>query len=191
MLQEPTAPLLEHWHEFYVLIGTAAAALVALLFVAASVGAGFLNIEPDGPTRTYVSPIAFHFTSAFFVSAAALVPSHTLLTLGALVGANAVAGMIYSTFVLRRLLGDNISDTADRFCYGVLPLIAYAAGLWAAWLIFHGSIHAPDFLAATVMLLLIVNIRNAWDLMLALSRRRGREIAAARGEEAQAAPPQG
>src|ERR1041385_3374691 len=102
MIKEPTAPLLEHWHEFYLLIGTAAAALVALLFVAASVGAGLLNADPGGPTRTYVSPIAFHFTSAFFVSAIALVPSHTLLTLGALVGLNAIAGMVYSVFVMRR-----------------------------------------------------------------------------------------
>jgi uncharacterized membrane protein YbhN (UPF0104 family) len=185
MLKESIAPMLEHWHEFYLLIGTAAAALVALLFVAASVGAGLLSRAPDGPTRTYVSPIAFHFTSAFFVAAAALVPSHTLLTLGGLVGLNAVCGMIYSAFVMRRLFTDNIADLADRFCYGILPFAAYAAGLWAAYLIFGRSIHAPEFLAATVMLLLIVNIRNAWDLMLSLSRRRVREEAAARGE----APP--
>lgn len=187
MLQNSSAPLLEHWHEFYLLIGTAAAALVALLFVAASVGAGIINADPGGPTRTYTSPVAFHFTSAFFVSAVALVPSHTLLTLGALVGLNATAGMIYAVFVLYRLFTDNIADTADRCCYGILPLIAYAAGLIAALLIFRGSVHAPEFLAATVMLLLIVNIRNAWDLLLALSRRRAREIAAARGEAAQPA----
>jgi hypothetical protein len=30
--------LLEHWHDFYLLLGTAAAALVAPPFVAASVG---------------------------------------------------------------------------------------------------------------------------------------------------------
>ena len=179
MLKDSIAPLLEHWHEFYLLIGTAAAALVALLFVAASVGAGLLSQQPGGPTRTYVSPIAFHFTSALFVSAAALVPSHTRLTLGVLVGLNAIAGMIYAAFVMRRLFTDNIADLADRFCYGILPLIAYAAGLWAAYLIFYGSIHAPEFLAATVVLLLIVNIRNAWDLMLSLSRRRAREEAAA------------
>ena len=116
MTKETAAPLLEHWHEFYLLIGTAAAALVALLFVAASVGAGLLSSTPHGPTRTYVSPIAFHFTSALFVSAAALVPSHTLLTLGALVGLNAIAGMIYAAFVMRRLFTDNIADLADRFC---------------------------------------------------------------------------
>ena len=67
MLKEASAPLLEHWHEFYLLVGTAAAALVALLFVAASIGAGMLASHPTGPTRTYMSPIAFHFTSALFV----------------------------------------------------------------------------------------------------------------------------
>jgi len=39
-MQTPAAQLLEHWKEFYLLIGTAAAALVALLFVAASIGVG-------------------------------------------------------------------------------------------------------------------------------------------------------
>jgi hypothetical protein len=178
-MHEPAARILEHWNEFYLLIGTAAAALVALLFVAASIGAGLITRSPHGPTRTYMSPIAFHFTSALFVSAAALVPSHTRLTLGALVGLNAVAGAIYAAFVLRRLFIDNIADIADRFCYGIIPLCAYAAGLAAAYLIFHGSAHAPEFLAATVLVLLIVNIRNAWDLMLSLSRRRAGAEAAA------------
>lgn len=61
--------------------------------------------------------------------------------------------------------------------------MAYLAGLAAACLIFSGSTHAPEFLAATVVLLLIVNIRNAWDLMLSLARRRAREEAGARGTE--------
>src|SRR5947207_6099594 len=127
MVEAAAAPLLEHWHDFYQLIGTAAAALVALLFVAASIGAGLITRQPHGPTRTYMSPIAFHFTSALFVSAIALIPSHSRLTLGALVGLNAIAGMVYAGFVLRRLFTDNIADHADRVCYGMLPLFAYAA----------------------------------------------------------------
>src|SRR6185295_20222080 len=142
MTSVPAAPLLEHWKEFYLLIGTAAAALVALLFVAASIGAGLLTRHAGGPTRTYMSPIAFHFTSALFVSAAALVPSHTTLTLGVMVGLNALAGTIYAAFVLRRLFTDNIADLADRICYCIVPLVAYMAGLAAAWLIFRGSEHA-------------------------------------------------
>jgi len=173
MIQEPAAHLLEHWKEFYLLVGTAAAALVALLFVAASLGVGILAKHSDGPTRTYMSPVAFHFTSALFVSAAALVPTHTRFSLGVLVALNAVAGTIYAAFVLRRLFTDNIADLADRICYGILPLFGYAAGLVAAWLIFRSSAHAADFLAGTVVLLLVVNIRNAWDLLLSMARRRG------------------
>jgi hypothetical protein len=173
MIQEPAAHLLEHWKEFYLLVGTAAAALVALLFVAASLGVGILAKHSDGPTRTYMSPVAFHFTGALFVSAAALVPTHTRFSLGVLVGLNAIAGTVYAAFVLRRLFTDNIADLADRVCYGILPLFGYVAGLVAAWLIFRGSTHAPEFLAATVLLLVVVNIRNAWDLLLSMARRRG------------------
>src|SRR3954464_2092860 len=127
MIREPAANLLQHWHEFYLLVGTGAAALVALLFVAASIGVGLLTRHPGGPTRTYMSPVAFHFTSVLFVSAVALVPTQTRLSLGALVGLNATAGMIYAAFVLRRLFTDNIADLADRICYGLVPLFAYLA----------------------------------------------------------------
>src|SRR5438874_11971176 len=167
------ASLLEHWHEFYLLIGTAAAALVALLFVAASVGVGILSHNTAGPTRTYMSPVAFHFTSVLFISTLALVPSHTRASMGLLVGFDALAGSVYGGFILRRLLADSISDLADRFCYGAMPLAAYAVGLIAAYLFLRGSEWAPELLAGSVLLLLIVNIRNAWDLMLAMARRQG------------------
>jgi hypothetical protein len=36
---------LEHWHDFYLLLGTAGATLVALLFVAVSLGVGYLTPE--------------------------------------------------------------------------------------------------------------------------------------------------
>ena len=42
--------MLEGWHEFYVLLGTAAAAFIALLFVAASVGANVFTPESSGAT---------------------------------------------------------------------------------------------------------------------------------------------
>ena len=41
------APALYEWHEFYILVGTAGATLVALLFVAVSLGAGFLSNQVD------------------------------------------------------------------------------------------------------------------------------------------------
>jgi hypothetical protein len=163
-----SARVLEHWGEFYLLIGTAAAALVALLFVALSIGAGI--IVPNPKTRTYMSPVAFHFAAVLAGSALALVPSHTALSLAALIGLGALGATAYSAFVIYRLFADDVADLADRFCYGVLPLASYAAALIAAWLFFSARAHAADLLACSLLILLVVNIRNAWDLMLAMTR---------------------
>ena len=69
--------MLDGWREFYGLLGTAAAALVALLFVAASIGAGYLSAERSGPTRTFTSPIIFHYTYVLFLSLVALIPANS------------------------------------------------------------------------------------------------------------------
>ena len=164
--------ILEHWHEFYGLVGTAAAALLALLFVAVSIGAGTLPADRDGPTRTYTSPVAFHYTAVMFASALALAPTQTPTSLSVLLGGSAAIGFVYAGFVIRRLLSDQISDLPDRLAYGLAPLMAYAAILVAAALFFVGSGRAADVLATGVVVLLIVNVRNAWDLLLAMARRR-------------------
>ena len=163
--------MLERWQDLYMLVGTAAAALIALLFVAVSIGAGSLSRDTHGPTCTYMSPVAFHFAAVLFFAAVALVPSHTQTSLGLLFGSAAVVGMVYAAFIIRRLLTDNIADLPDRLAYGLAPLVAYAAIFAAAVLLHGGSQKAAEVLAGAVLLLLMVNIRNAWDLLLAMARR--------------------
>jgi hypothetical protein len=163
--------MLEPWHEFYGLIGTASSALLALLFVAVSIGVGVLSRETAGPTRTYMSPVAFHFTAVLFISVLALAPSQTAASLSALLGLTAAAGFAYAAFIMRRLLSDGIADLPDRLAYGATPLIAYAAIFASAILFPARSERAADLLAAAVVLLLMVNVRNAWDLLLAMARR--------------------
>ena len=118
---------LHAWHEFYLLLGTAGATLLALLFVAVSLGTGFLNAKDQSGTRTFMSPVVIHFTSVFFVSAICLVPSHGPLTAGIM--------------------------------------------------ILKGLDYAPEVLAGGMLLLAIVNIRNAWDLTLSMVRRHAGERA--------------
>src|SRR5262245_57922571 len=96
--------ILKDWHEFYVLTGTAAAALVALLFVAASIGAGFLTPERAGASRVYMSPVVFHFTSVLLTSLVVLVPSRAYMAPALLIGLNAVIGIGASIFVFNRVL---------------------------------------------------------------------------------------
>ena len=91
-----TVDSLKEWHDFYVLVGTAGATLLALLFVAVSLGAGYLTEERQSGTRTFMSPVVVHFTSVFFLSAVALIPWHQARFFAALIGATALIGAIIS-----------------------------------------------------------------------------------------------
>jgi len=162
--------MLTGWHEFYGLLGTAAAALVALLFVAASIGASILT-PGGGATRTFMSPVIFHYSSILFISLIAIVPTHTPMSLGVGIAAVAVIGFGYSVMVCARLVRVHVVDLADRLGYGAGPLAAYAATFAAGYLLFAHSAAGADVLAAALLVLLAVNIRNAWDLMLALATR--------------------
>ena len=163
--------MLAEWHEFYGLLGTAAAALVALLFVAASIGANVFTAESAGATRTFMSPVVFHYTNILFLSLIALIPTQTWLTFGLTIGIASIGSIIYSAVILHRLLHDNIADLADRLAYGSVPVLCYAAGLVSAYLLIEQSTAGLDVLAGAALLLLVVNIRNAWDLMIALARK--------------------
>jgi hypothetical protein len=81
---------LKEWHDFYVLVGTAGATLLALLFVAVSLGAGYLTEERQSATRTFMSPVIVHFTGVFFLSAVALFPWHQAKFFAALIGVTAL-----------------------------------------------------------------------------------------------------
>jgi hypothetical protein len=103
----------EGWHDFYMLLGTASAALVALLFVAASIGAGFLTPERSTATRTFMSPVVFHYSTTLLMSLIALIPAHTPISLTVGIAAVAVAGLAYTTMVLVGLARASITDIAE------------------------------------------------------------------------------
>jgi hypothetical protein len=164
--------MLDGWHEFYGLLGTAAAALVALLFVAASIGTGYISAERASPTRTFTSPVVVHFTYVLFVSLIALIPIETDTSLAVIIGVSAAAALAYSIFILIRVLRSSITDLDDRFGYGLSPPAGYAAALAAAAFIFERSAVGPPLLAGALILLLLVNIRNTWDLTVFFAQRR-------------------
>jgi hypothetical protein len=168
--------MFDGWHEFYELLGTAAAALLALLFVAASIGASVLTSARSGPTRTYLSPVVFHYSNILFLSLLALIPTQTPLIFGLTILIAAAGSLIYSIFIFARLLTDGIADLPDRIAYGAIPIAVYSGGVVAAYLLLTRAIALSlNIIAIGSLILLIVNIRNAWDLLLALARR-AREV---------------
>jgi hypothetical protein len=168
---------LKPWHDFYLLVGTAGATLLALLFVAVSLGAGFLTDERRRTaTRTFMSPVVMHFTSVFFVSAIALLPWHHGSSLAALVGVTAVIGAVTSLVITIQVVRtDMTSYVEDYLAYGLLPCLGYLALLAAAVSIYLEKDFGLDALAGALLLLAIVSIRNAWDLTLTMARRQRRQ----------------
>jgi hypothetical protein len=169
---------LHAWHEFYILLGTAGATLLALLFVAVSLGTGYLSEQRQHQqgTRTFMSPVVIHFTSVFFISAVCLVPSHGPRFFAALIAATAVIGAAVSIVITIWVVRTNFTKyLPDYFAYGLLPVGAYVALLVASYMIYAGQDYALEVLAGALLVLAIVNIRNAWDLTLSMVRRHAHE----------------
>jgi len=162
---------LHQWHEFYLLVGTAAATVLALLFVAVSLGAGYLTSQHQAPTRTFMSPVVIHFTSVFFVAAVCLIPSHGPVFFSALIAATALLGITVSVVTSVQVIRTDWTQyVPDYFAYGLLPAAAYVALLISGVMIYSGMAYAPEVLAGALLGLTIVNIRNAWDLTLSMVR---------------------
>ena len=166
---------LKEWHDFYLLVGTAGATLLALLFVALSLGVGYLTEERQAATRTFMSPVVIHLTSVFFLSAIALLPWHQAKFFAGLIGVTALIGAILSTYITVRVVRTDLTNyLEDYLAYGLLPGLGYLALLAAAVSIYLERDFGLHALAGALLLLAIVNIRNAWDLTLTMVRRHRR-----------------
>jgi hypothetical protein len=166
------AEALKEWHDFYLLVGTAGATLLALLFVALSLGAGYLSGTRQQGTRTFMSPVVIHFTSVFFLSAVALVPTHTAPFFAVLIGATALIGAAVSSYITVEVIRSELTGyLQDYWAYGLLPALGYLGLFAAAVSIYLRKEFGLDMLAGALLLLAVVNIRNAWDLTLAMVRQ--------------------
>lgn len=162
------ADLIEDWHDFDILVGTAAATLVGLMFVAASIGASIFTERNRAAMKAFISPTVVHFTSVLVVAIFAVIPTHEWLTLAGLLALVGLAGGIYSAnlwvqlFVRRRF----DVDIVDRLFYAAIPLLGYVLLLLAAFFLLRQSEAGLDLLAAGQITLLLAGIRNAWDMMM-------------------------
>lgn len=174
---EPLHEVLEKWHDFFVLLGTAAGTLVGLLFVAATVSSGVFTLERRAPLRMFLSATVVHFSSVLAASLIMLLPVTSWLLLGGIVVICALVGLGYSLLTMRNSIRDGLItnvDWEDRTWYGVLPFLAYVAELAVGITLACGAVAGCAVLAACMSLLLVVGIHNAWDITVwTISRRQG------------------
>jgi hypothetical protein len=162
------AEFLHDWHDFYVLVGTASATLVGLMFVAVSIGTSIFNEERSAGLTAFITPTVIHFAAVLFACLLGTIPTHTWYTLGGLLGAGALAGSIYSgKLVMQMIIRHRFKvDLIDRLFYSFLPLVGYVLALIAAVLLCTRTAVSADLIAAAVLTLLFAAIRNAWDMMV-------------------------
>jgi hypothetical protein len=166
------------WQTFFQTTAEAAATLTGLVFVVVTLSAGRQTTAANSNgARLFTSPTVFHLTSVLVISALALMPCGQLPILAeavtVMMGLWALGFLIYAGVVLNDILHlESQTHWSDRWCYGVAPTLAYAwltGGAVAACL---RMTYAPHAVALGLIGLLLICIRNAWDLATWLAPRR-------------------
>ncbi len=163
---------LHQWHEFYVLVGTAAAALTGLMFVVVSIGPQVIATRGSSGVRAFVTPVMVHFTSVLVVSALMIVPLMTPGILAVLLALGSLGVLIYifATGVHGQWRQGKLGRD-DWIGYIGLPILSYLVILGSAVAIWREAASGFVLVAAAAILLLIVGIRNAWDLVIWMAQK--------------------
>jgi hypothetical protein len=163
------------WQNFYLLTGTAAATLIGLMFVAISLGISLVNTQTASDVHIFVTPTLIHFIMVLVIAAVLIIPAHTLYSLGGALGLVGLAGLGHAGTIVRHMWRRHQREALDhqhwiwRF---LLPSVGYLLIIGTAAGLMFGSLEALDGLALAVILLLVVAIRNAWDLTLWIAGHR-------------------
>lgn len=163
------------WENFYVIVGSSAAALTGLQFVVIVLGAELNARSSSSVTRAFGTPTIVHFCAVLLLSAILSAPWPTLSSAGLCLGACGIAGVLYAVVVIRhtRRQTDYAPVFEDWLWHATFPLIAYATLLAAAVVLRRHPVPSLFVIAATALLLLFVGIHNAWDSVtyIAIARR--------------------
>jgi hypothetical protein len=166
-VQEIATLPLSPWENFYVIVGSSAAALTGLQFVVMALVAEAQRIQADGTDTidAFGTPTVVHFCAVLLMSATLSAPWHTLAPAAWVLGASGVAGVCYAVIVTlraRRQTGYH-PVLEDWIFHSILPLAAYAALLVAAALMARDATTSLFGIATVALLLLFIGIHNAWD----------------------------
>ena len=159
--------MFENWENFYLIVGSGAGALIGLMFVVVTLASGMRPSDTSRAAPIYFTPIVFHFAAVVVVSALAVVPNMQPSATGVALALCAAIGFAYSVATAIRIFRiefDRPPDLSDKIFYAFFPAIIYlalACGAVSAW---SAPENAAYVVGAAMLVLLLVGIRNAWDL---------------------------
>jgi hypothetical protein len=182
-VHEGVAAALVRWESFYVIVGTSGAALTGLQFVVAALVAESERRSTTAEIDAFATPTIVHFSAVLFLSGVLSAPWQSLTRPAMVLGVCGVAGIGYTAIVMRRARRQTAYRPTfeDWVWYAVLPFLAYAMLLFAAFVLPRHASTALFAIAATTLLLLFVGIRNAWDTVTYVAVQRGGRLPEASG----------
>lgn len=163
------------WANYYVITGSAAAALTGLQFVVQTlIAQRDVAVPTEGAAEHTVAafgtPTVVHFAAALLLSAGMSAPWPAVASARVVLGVAGVGGLVYAGVVLRRARRQTTYRPVleDWVWHVALPAGAYGGIAGAA-----GLVRDPGatlvVVAAMTLLLLCVGIHNAWDTVAYLT----------------------
>ena len=158
-------PELARWDNFYVIVGSAAGALIGLQFVVLTLVAQRPSQGTAEGGAAFGSPTTVHFSSVLFLSALLHAPWNSLLGAAALWGSLGLAGIVYTIIVIRRVQNQSVYEPVfeDWLFHVATPLLSYAALAVSALEARSHTREALFCVGGAALLLLFTGIHNAWD----------------------------
>lgn len=158
------------WTAFYTITGSSAAALVGLMFVVLTL-VGSRASQGHSTTLDGISafstPTVVHFSAALLLSATLCAPWHSLTGPAIALVAISAVGLAYVVRAMlraRRMTGYQ-ADAEDWFWYSVAPLVTYGILLVSACALVTWRKVMLYAVAAVVVTLILIGIRNSWDIV--------------------------
>ena len=156
---------LSEWDSFYVIVGSAAGALVGLQFVVMTLIAEKPPVRAPEVGAAFATPTVMHFSSVLLISAVLRAPWKVIAPIAILWGLLGLAGAAYSLLVAWRVRRQTYYRPVleDWSFHVLLPFLAYLVlALSAVAAPFHerGALFG---VGAASLSLLFIGIHNAWD----------------------------
>lgn len=157
--------MIHGWDNFYVIIGSAAAGLTGLTFIALTLVAQRLPSTEGEALKAFATPNLVLFSTVLLVAGIVTMPRHTLGSLAvalATIGTFGIAYFVRVTLVARRQ-NEYQPVWEDWLWYSILPWIGFTI-LFVSGLALFGRPEGALYGVATgALLLLFTGIHNTWD----------------------------
>jgi len=156
---------LAKWDNFYVIVGSAAGALIGLQFVVLTLIA---DKPPTGAAEAgaaFGSPTIVHFSVALLMSTLLHAPWQTITPAAECWGVVGFGGVTYTAIVIVRMQRQLVykPQFEDWLFHVGLPFLAYAMLATSAFAAPSYTHDALFGVGGAVLLLLFIGIHNAWD----------------------------